>query len=72
MNTLQQLYESEINFELRSHWATGFEWKLGDHLNGYRAHGHADTVEGAAQALAEAACEHFPNSSFAQARKRIA
>ena len=72
MNTLQQIYDSEINFELRSHWGTGFEWKLGDHLNGYHASGHADSVKGAAEALAKAACEHFPTSTFTQARKRIA
>ena len=30
MNTLQELYNSEINFELRSELAVGFEWKLGD------------------------------------------
>jgi len=72
MNTLQQIYDSEINFELRSHWSTGFEWKLGDHLNGYLAKGHADSVKGAADALAQAACEHFPASKFAQARRRFA
>jgi hypothetical protein len=72
LNTLQQLYDSEINFELRSHWSTGFEWKLGDHLNGYPARGHADSVEGAVDALAKAACEHFPTSTFAKNRKRIA
>lgn len=72
MNILQQLYDSEINFELRSEGAAGFvEWKLGDPLNGYVATGNAKSVEAAAKALAKAACEHFPDSTFAQ-RKRIA
>jgi hypothetical protein len=26
----QELYDSEINFELRSELSVGFEWKLGE------------------------------------------
>jgi hypothetical protein len=72
MNILQQLYDSEINFELRSEGAAGFvEWKLGDPINGYVASGNANGLQAAAKALARAACEHFPDSSFAM-RKRVA
>jgi hypothetical protein len=72
LNTLQQLYDSELNFELSCFWDGGFNWKLGDQLNGFFAKGHADTCEQAVQALARAACEVFPLSKFAQDRRHIA
>ena len=72
MDTLQRLYNSEISFEIRAEWEAGFEWKLGDWLNGYIARGYADSYDGAVDALVLAACEYFPMSSFAQERRRIA
>jgi hypothetical protein len=72
VSTLQELYDSEISFELRGEWAAGFEWKLGDRLNGYSAQGHCDTCDEALRALARAASENYPTSEFVQGRKRIA
>ena len=67
-STLQALYDSEINFELRTFWDGGFDWKLGDHMNGYRAVGCAPSFTQAVIDMKEAAIEHFPNSAFAQER----
>jgi len=33
------LYDSEINFEISCFWDAGFNWKLGDSVNGYVAEG---------------------------------
>jgi hypothetical protein len=35
----QQLYDSAINFEIRTAWDSGFKWKLGDGMNGFVVEG---------------------------------
>ncbi|KKM20979.1 hypothetical protein LCGC14_1640020 [marine sediment metagenome] len=66
MDTLQKLYDSEINFEISTFWDAGFEWQLGDEMNGWKAEGTADSLEEAAKDLAIAARKHFPDSTFAK------
>ena len=66
-NVLQALYGSEINFSLSTFWDAGFDWKLGDDMNGFVAEGAAKTLAEAISALANAACRHFPDSVFAKA-----
>jgi len=66
MDILQALYDSEINFELSTFWDNGFEWKLGDNWNGFKATGNCETLAEAVQQLKEAAIEHFPTSVFTQ------
>jgi len=66
MTTLQELYDSEINFSISTFWDAGFEWQLGDELNGYRASGQTRTFAGAVAELIDAALEHYPNSVFAK------
>jgi hypothetical protein len=39
----QQLYEAEINFEVSCFWDDGFQVRLGDRMNGYRAEAHVAT-----------------------------
>ena len=65
-DTLQELYDSEINFELSCFWNGGFIWKLGDSANGYTAEGQADSVSEAITQLRDAALTHFPQSEFAK------
>jgi hypothetical protein len=65
-DTLQLLYDSEINFELSSFWDGGFIWKLGDSANGYPAEGRAASVSEAISQLQSAAITHFPQSEFAK------
>jgi hypothetical protein len=67
----QDLYDSEINFQISCFWNAGFEWKLGDEMNGFRARGRADTYEQAVEALASAAREHYPESLFAFGREEF-
>jgi len=66
MDTLQKLYDSEINFEISTFWDAGFDWKLGDEMNGYKDGGQVDSLGDAAIALAIAAVKHFPDSVFAK------
>ncbi len=68
---LQSIYHSEINFELKTFWATGFTWKLGDPFNGYHAEGNAETFDEAVHQLADATRRHFPHSPFAGEQQSI-
>lgn len=72
MDLLQAMYDSEINFEISTFWDGGFEWKLGDGMNGFVAEGNGRTMQGAADALAAAAIEKYPNSAFAKSRQSAA
>lgn len=69
----QRLYDSEINFCVSTFWDGGFDWKLGDEMNGFLAGSSCKTLNGAAVELHNAACEHYPNSSYARlyASKRV-
>jgi hypothetical protein len=62
---LQKLYDSEINFSISTFWDGGFDWKLGDEMNGFREEGGADTFDEAVADLVKAALKHFPDSVFA-------
>jgi len=70
-DTLQLLYDSEINFELSSFWDGCFIWKLGDSANGYPAEGLAASVSEAIAQLRAAALTHFPESDFAKITRSI-
>lgn len=71
MQTLQCIYDSEINVSLSWFWDGGVEWELGDHMNGVKAYGHACDVRAAVEDLAAAAVNHFPNSEFARNQKAL-
>lgn len=66
VNELQALYDSEINFVISTLWDGGFDWKLGDDLNGFKESGCGDTVLEAIEDLMAAARKHYPNSQYAQ------
>ncbi len=67
-NILQQLYDSEINFSISTFWDAGFDWKLGDEMNGWLDGGQCDSLETAAIALSIAAKKYFPSSVFVKER----
>ena len=67
---LQDLYDSEINFAISTFWDAGFDWKLGDEVNGYKAEGQGRSFLEAANQLRDAAIKHFPESEFAAKYKR--
>jgi hypothetical protein len=64
----QQLYDSEINFEVACVWDGGFIVKLGDALNGYKAEANLETWDDVETWLSEQAALHFPDSKFAGER----
>jgi len=64
-STLQELYDSEINFQISTFWDSGFDWKLGDNLNGFVDGGNEDSFNEAIESLVNAAVRHFPKSKFA-------
>lgn len=66
MNTLQKLYDSEINWEISTPLDGGIDWQLNDEENDRKAGGWSQTLDGAIRALAQAAREHFPDSVFAK------
>jgi hypothetical protein len=66
MDELQALYDSEINFSIAAFWDTGFQWKLGDAMNGFVAEGEAPTMKEAIAELVSATRKQFPESHFAQ------
>jgi hypothetical protein len=70
MSILQQLYDSEINFEVSSFYDAGIDVRLGDALNGFLAHGKAETW--AEAWLRDQALAHFPDSKIAQDELRQA
>lgn len=64
VETLQRLYESEINAGINWIWDGGFEWKLQVGPEAYG--GNAPTVARAIEDLAVAAVAHYPDSEFAR------
>jgi hypothetical protein len=72
MSVLQQLYDSEINFEVSGFYDAGFDVRLGDALNGFLAEGKVKTWAEAEGWLRDQALAHFPDSKFAQDELREA
>ena len=64
MDQLQALYDSEINFQISSFYDEGFQWKLGDEMNGFKAQGKARTIKIAVLDLVNAALRVYPKSEF--------
>lgn len=48
---LQQLYNNEVNFQIRCFWHAGFSVGLGDEMNGFTWEGTFDTLLEALRAL---------------------
>lgn len=66
LETLQKIYSSEINFEILTFWDGGFDWKLGDEMNGFCEEGSAYTMAECVQDIAAAARRKYPDSVFAK------
>lgn len=68
----QELYDSEINFSVSCFWDGGFEVKLGDDLNGFKAEtswrneGNVRTWREVNNWLRSEAIKAYPDSKFAQ------
>lgn len=70
MTVFEALYDSEINFSIASFFDGGYQVKLGDEMNGYRAEIRVDTWAEVEAWLATAAIEHYPGSVFAETWQR--
>ena len=64
-DTLQKLYDSEINFSISTFWDGGFDVKLCDQMNGYKAESNFKTFNEALIWLQQSAIEHYPESAYA-------
>jgi hypothetical protein len=62
---LQDLYDSEINFSIVTFWDGGYEVKLGDEWNGFKAEASLKRWEEVEPWLTRKAIEHHPKSLFA-------
>jgi hypothetical protein len=60
IDDLQSLYDAEINAQISWFWDGGFQWALGDQMNGLRSIGRADTISEAISNLLESAREEYP------------
>jgi len=66
MSILQRLYDSEISFEVSAFYDAGFHVRLGDALNGFVAHGKAQTWAEVEAWLRDQALAHYSDSNFAK------
>ncbi|WP_036007619.1 hypothetical protein [Bradyrhizobium yuanmingense] len=67
---LQDLYDSEINFAIITFWDAGFQVKLGDDLNGFRATETVRNFSEAVEWLRSQTIEAYPESAFAKAYQK--
>ena len=65
---LNRLYESEINCSISTFWDNGWDVKLGDEMNGFRAEGNFRSLDEVAAFLDREARKHFPDSAYALGR----
>lgn len=68
LTIFQELYDSEINFEISTFWDGGFTAKLGDEQNGFKAERICKSMMEAAEFLEREALIYFPHSIFAEWR----
>ena len=63
---LQALYDNEVSFGITTIWDGRFDWHLGPFAGTPIAKGNAETLEGSAKAIVDAAIAHFPESASAR------
>ena len=63
-DVMQQLYDSEINVSVSSFWDGGWQWQLGDDMNGFELAGTAEDWDSTVYELAETAATEYPDSVF--------
>lgn len=64
---LQDLYKSEINFNLSTFWDAGYTIQLGDDMNGFKDESEMlDSLDDVAVELVRMTTKHFPDSDFAK------
>lgn len=66
VDVMKALYNSEINVSISCFWDGGWDVKLGDKMNGYKAEDNFYRVDEAASWLVNKAKKAYPNSEFAK------
>lgn len=66
---MEALYDSEINCSVSCFWDNGWDVKLGDPMNGYKAEANFRYLWEAADWLKTEAMERYPDSQFAIAAR---
>ena len=62
---INDLYESEINFNLSTFWDAGYNVQLGDNQNGFKDESNMlDTLDEVASELMRMTMKHYPDSEF--------
>ena len=69
MSILQDIYDSEINFEISCIWDAGFVVKLGD-ADGFIAEGSFYTIAECEDFLRKQIIKIYPDSEFSKNNKR--
>ena len=65
-SVLADLYNSEINVSISCFWDGGWDVKLGDEMNGFKAETTLDDIDAIAPWLIESAKRIWPESHFAK------
>ena len=65
MNVFERLYVSEINFQISTFYDAGYEVKLGDEMNGFKAETQVSTWKEVETWLDTESRRHFPKSVYA-------
>jgi hypothetical protein len=66
---LDELYASEVNFQIATDWDAGWTVALGNDYSGFVAKTNVATFDEACEWLRSAAIKHYPDSAFARAHE---
>ena len=65
-NIFNDIYSSELNFQISTFWDSGYFINLGDEQNGFVRKAYADNFEGAVTELIRLVISEYPDSDFAK------
>jgi len=65
IKTLQEIYDSEINYSISTFWDGGFNIKIGDETNGFEEEMDFYLIQDAVQWLSERVVILYPDSNYA-------
>lgn len=71
MSIFQDIYDNEINIRISTFWDGGYDLKLGDYMNGYKAATNVDHWEQVEPWFLANVLEHYPDSDFAKKYKKV-
>ena len=69
-SVFQKIYDLKINFSVSSFWCGGFDVKIGDEMNSWKAEGHVRDWNDVAPWLVNKVLELWSDNEFVQATLR--